>query len=60
LDSKFERYAQRAGEEFVAAGRAPTPEQRKRHRKSAESYQRLVSELRARRRAAGEDATPLD
>lgn len=45
MDEEFELYARRAGEEFVAAGRAETPEQRSRHRASAERYQEVVRKL---------------
>jgi vacuolar-type H+-ATPase subunit H len=56
LDEEFERYAQRAGEEFVAAGRAETPEQRNRHRASAERYQEAVHTLLRKRKSRRPEA----
>ena len=46
MDDRLEAFAQKAGEAFVAAGRAATPEQRRRHRACAEGYQDKVSKLR--------------
>lgn len=63
MRKKLEELAQKAGEAFVAAGRAATPEQRERYRASAESYQQIVGELRKLRRArpdALERSPPTD
>jgi hypothetical protein len=42
VESDFDFCARRAAEEFVAANRAETIEQRKHHRKLAEQYADLV------------------
>jgi hypothetical protein len=46
MHDEWEDYAQRAGREFVAAGRAETAAQRRRHRASAESHQEMVRKLK--------------
>jgi hypothetical protein len=46
MHDESESYARRAGREFVAAGRAATPEERRRHRATAMSYQRLIERTR--------------
>jgi hypothetical protein len=46
MQQEWESFAQKAGHEFVAAGRAETTEQRRRHRKSAETCQEMARKLK--------------
>jgi hypothetical protein len=46
MQQEWESFAQKAGHEFVAAGRAETAEQRRRHRKSAETCQEMARKLK--------------
>jgi hypothetical protein len=50
VSDRLDDFAQKAGEAFVAAGRAQTPEQRDQHRASAHDYQQMVNGLRKRGR----------
>ena len=59
MDDSLDDFARKAGEAFVAAGRAATAEQRRRHRDSAENYQSLVRTMRTRARR-GEALDPGD
>ena len=45
MESDFDFCARRAAEEFVAANRAATPEQRKHHRQLAEQFADMVREM---------------
>ena len=60
MDDRLEAFAQKAGEAFVAAGRAATPEQRMRHRACAGGYQHKVSKLRLLAGANSPDPGSLD
>ena len=56
MESDFDFCARRAAEEFVAANRAATPEQRKLHRQLAEQYADLVRAMMlSRTRPADEE-----
>jgi hypothetical protein len=46
MHDEWEAYVQRAGREFVAAGRATTSEQRRQLRESAEHCQDMARRLR--------------
>jgi hypothetical protein len=43
---RIDFYARRAGEEFIAASRAPCPDARARHRRRAIDYVALLRECR--------------
>jgi hypothetical protein len=47
VSDRFEYYAQRAAEEFVAAGRSGTAAEQEEHRRSAYSYVDLLSAERS-------------
>ena len=44
MESRSDRYARRAGEEFIAASRAASAEDRARHRRVAIRYVGLLSD----------------
>lgn len=46
-EDRCDHYARRAGEEFIAASRAPCPDMRARHRRTAIDYVGLLQEYRA-------------
>ena len=50
MHDKLDRFAQKAGEEFVAAGRAETLDERELRRATAHDLQQMVSRLRKRDR----------
>lgn len=53
MENDFDFCARRAAEEFVAANRAATAEQRKHHRQLAEQYADLVRAMITTRRGTG-------
>jgi hypothetical protein len=52
VSDRLDHFAQKAGEAFVAAGRAQTAEQRDEHRASAQGFQEIVSGIRHRGKRA--------
>ena len=60
MESEFDYCARRAGEEFLAAGRAATELERRLHRELAESYSGLVRLLLNRRADPGPRAGPFE
>jgi hypothetical protein len=49
LENEFDFCARRAAEEFLAAGRAACPDERRTHRQLAERYAEVVRELLLKR-----------
>ena len=58
MESEFDFCARRAAEEFLAAGRAGTAEERRVHRQLAERYAAVVRELIRKRGTKSEPPLP--